>query len=344
MVLQLGLLIFSLIISGVLFVPFINLLYKINFRRRTQQTLDPFGKPTPIFDKFNAHKVGTPVGGGILVVVVVAILFWLIFPLLQFFGIPVTTNYTNLHLEIGILFFTFLSFGLLGFYDDLKKFFGWEKSKFFGLRMPAKLAIQILLATIISLMMYFGLGIHILNVPFVAVLDLGWLYIPFAIFVIVAFSNAVNITDGLDGLAAGNLIFALIGLWILSVSILDLPSSIFSGLWIGALLAFLYFNVYPARIFMGDVGALSFGATFAVLGLLLGKPFALVILGGIFVIEIAGVFLQLLSKKFLHRKLFSVTPLHLYFQRKGWPEAKVAMRFWLMQIILTIFGLWITLI
>lgn len=344
MVLPLGLLISSLCVSLVLLVPFINLLYKLNFKRRHQRTLDPFGKPTPTFDKFHAHKVGTPVGGGILILLVVTALFWLVIPLLGVFGIEIHSNYANFNLEVGTLFFTFIAFGLLGFYDDLKKFFGWEKSRFFGLRMPAKLTIQVVLASIIACLLFFGLDIHILNVPFVGTFDLGWFYIPFAAFVVVAFSNAVNITDGLDGLATGNLIFSLMGLWFLSASILDLPLSIFSGLWIGALLAFLYFNIFPARIFMGDVGALSFGATFAVMGLLLGKPIALIIIGGIFVVEITGVLLQLLSKKFLGRKLFSVTPLHLYLQRKGWSEPKIVMRFWLIQIVLTLFGLWMTLV
>lgn len=343
-VLPLGLLFLAFCLSSVAIIPFINLLYKLNFKRAQQKTIDAFGKPTPIFDHFHAHKAGTPVGGGILVIVVVSILFVIILPLLEFFEFPVTFNYKNASSEVYVLLFTFLSFGLLGLYDDVKKFFGFKKTGFFGLRMPQKLCIQIILALIISGILYFSLGISILNIPFIGTLQLGWWYIPFATFVIVAFANAVNITDGLDGLAGGTLLFSLLGLWIISMSILDVPLSIFIGLFVGSLIAFIYFNIFPARIFLGDVGALSFGATFAVIGLLLGKPIALIIIGLIFVLEITSSFLQLLSKKFRHRKLFPVAPIHLCLQKIGWEEPKIVQRFWLIQIVFTLFGIWITLL
>ncbi|MDR0463080.1 MAG: hypothetical protein LBG64_02580 [Pseudomonadales bacterium] len=328
-ILPLGLLILALVVSIILSVPFIHLLYKLNFKRAAQKTIDAFGRRTPVFDKFHSGKVGTPVGGGILVIVVVTVLFAFTLPVLNMIGIQVYSNHGNIQTEIGVLFFTFIAFGILGLYDDIKKFFGWKKTKFFGLRMSIKLLLQIILAVIIACLLHFNLGISILNVPFIATFDLGLMYIPFATFVIVAFANAVNITDGLDGLAAGVLLFSLLGLWFLSAQVLDLPLSIFIGLWIGSLIAFLYFNIFPARIFMGDVGSLSFGATFAVVGLLLGKPFALAIIGFIFVLEIFTSLVQLLSKKFLKRKAFSVAPFHLYLQKKGWEEPKIVMRFWL---------------
>jgi phospho-N-acetylmuramoyl-pentapeptide-transferase len=229
-------------------------------------------------------------------------------------------------------------------YDDIKKFFDVKKTGFFGLKMWHKLILQLVLATTIALLIYFQLGIHILNVPFFGTWDLGWGFIPFVVFVIVAFTNAVNITDGMDGLAGGILLFSLLGLWVISMSILDMPIAIFVGLWIGALVAFLYFNVYPARIFMGDSGALAFGATFAVIGILLGKTIALVVMGLIFVVEIASSLIQLLSKKFRHKKVFPVTPFHLYLRNLGWEEPKVVQRLWLAQIILTFFGIWLTLL
>ncbi len=343
-VLPLGLLFLSLCIAIVAIVPFINLLYRLNFKRAKQKTIDAFGKPTPIFDRFHAHKAGTPVGGGILVIIVVSLLFVLTLPILDLFEIPITFNYKGNDSEVYILLFTFLSFGALGLYDDIKKFFGFKKTGFFGLRMPQKLLIQIILAAIIACSLYFSLGISILNIPFIGFIELSWFYIPFATFVIVAFANAINISDGLDGLAGGSLLLSLFGLWIISFSILDVPLSIFIALFIGALISFVYFNIFPARIFLGDVGALSFGATFAVIGLLLGKPIALVIVGFIFVLEIASSFLQLLSKKLLHRKIFPVAPLHLYLQKKGWEEPKIVQRFWLIQIIFTLFGIWITLL
>ncbi len=331
----------------VLIVPFIDLLYKLNFKRARQKTIDPFGRPTPIFDKFHAKKAGTPVGGGILVILVVSILMLLAMLLIDVLNLNMTFNYTNKSAEIGVLIFTFLSFGALGLYDDVKKFFGFQKTGFFGMRMPQKLTIQILLALIIACTLYFSLGINFVNIPFIGQLYLGWLYVPFAAFVIVAFTNAVNITDGLDGLAGGIMLISLFGLWLissLSTTKLDGPLSLFITLFIGSLITFVYFNVYPARIFLGDVGALSFGAIFAVMGLLIGKPTALVVIGGIFVVEIFTSLVQLLSKRFLKRKFFPVAPLHLLFQKIGWSEPKIVQRFWLLQIVLTLFGIWVTLI
>ena len=271
-------------------------------------------------------------------------MFMLVFPLLRLAGIPITSNYAHLKDELFVIFFTFLSFGGLGLYDDIKKFFGFKKSGFFGLRMGHKLVLQIVLAVLIAGWIYFRLGIQILNVPFLGAFDLGWGMIPFVVFVIVAFTNAVNITDGMDGLAGGILLFSLIGLWLISMSIMDTPLSIFIGLWLGALVAFLYFNVYPARLFLGDCGALAFGATFAVIGILLGKTIALTIIGLVFVVEIASSLIQLLSKKFRGKKAFSVAPFHLFLRNLGWEEPKIVQRLWLAQIILTCFGIWLTLI
>ena len=294
----LGILIFSFIVTSVFIVPFINALYTLRFQRANQKTIDAFGKRTPIFDKFHGKKAGVPVGGGLLVFTVVSLLFAFLLPLLYLFGIDVTSNYANIHAEINIIFFTFLSFAILGLYDDVKKFFQFSDNQFFGLKMKHKFLLQIFLSVIIALMLYFNLGISIVNIPFIGTFELGLLYIPFAAFVIVAFTNAVNITDGLDGLATGVLMISLFGLWFLSGSILDVPVSIFIALWIGSLVSFLYFNVYPARMFMGDVGSLSFGATLAVIGLLLCKSIAVAVIGFIFVFEIFTSFVQLLSKRF----------------------------------------------
>ncbi len=342
-ILPLGLLFLSFCLSAIAIIPFIDLLYRLNFKRAKQKTIDAFGKPTPIFDRFHAHKAGTPVGGGMLIIGIVSLLFIIILPLLNFFEIPITYNHLkNPDVEVNLLLFTFISFGLLGLYDDIKKFFGFKKSGFFGLKMRAKLLIQILLALIIACSLYFSLGISFIHIPLIGTLQMGWWYIPFAAFVIVAFTNAVNITDGLDGLASGSLLFSMIGLWIVSFSILDVPLSIFIGLFIGSLMAFIYFNVFPARLFLGDVGALSFGATFAVIGLLLGKPLALIIIGFIFVLEIASSLIQLVSKKLTGRKVFPAAPIHLWLQKLGWEEPKIVQRFWLIQIMFTLFGVWIT--
>ncbi len=344
MALILGLLLFSFIITSISIVPFINLLYQIKFQRAHQITKDAFGKRTPIFDKYHSQKAGTPVGGGLLVIMIVSILFASILPLLHLFGVDVTSVYQNAQSEINILFFTFLSFSILGLYDDVKKFFGFKENGFFGIRMRTKLILQLVLAIIIAAMMYFSLGISILHIPFIGTFELGIFYIPFATFVIVSFTNAINITDGLDGLASGILMISLFGLWFLSASILDIPLAVFIAMWLGSLVAFIYFNVFPARIFMGDVGALSFGATLAVVGLLLGKIVALTIIGFIFILEISSSAAQLLSKKYRGRKIFSVSPFHLFLQHHGWEEPKIVQRAWLVQIILTLFGVWLAVI
>jgi len=339
--LLLGLLLFSFIIHSIFLIPFINMLYSLKFQRAKQITIDAFGKKSPIFDKHHGSKVGVPVGGGLLVIIVVSLLFSSLMPILRLSGVDVTSIYADIQAEINIIFFTFLSFAILGLYDDIKKFFRFEKEAFFGLKLKHKLILQIILSSIIATMLYLNLGISLIHIPFVGTFHLGIFYIPFAAFVILSFTNAVNITDGLDGLAGGVLMISLFGLWFLSASILDVPLSLFIALWLGSLISFLYFNVNPARMFMGDVGALSFGSTLAVVGLILGKSFALGVIGFIFVIEITTSLLQLLSKRFRHKKLFPVAPFHLFLQEYGWEEPKIVQRAWLAQIILTLFGVWL---
>ena len=343
MALLLGLLIFSFTVTAISLVPFINLLYRLKFTRKAQVTKDAFGKKTPIFDKFHKHKKGTPVGGGFLIISVITVLFFLLFPLARYLGVFVTHVYP-VNEEIHIIFFTLLSFGMLGLYDDIMKFFNFKQTGFFGLRMRHKFIIQWILAFIISFLLYVNLGIDILYVPFLKTFNLGWIYIPFAATTIVAFTNAVNITDGLDGLASGVLMIALFAFWFLSASILDTPLSFFLALWLGSIIAFLYFNVYPARIWLGDVGALSFGATFAVVGLLLGKVMALIVIGGIFVAEILSSAIQLISKKFFKKKIFPVSPMHLWLQLLGWEEPKIVTRAILASVMLAVFGVWLAVI
>jgi phospho-N-acetylmuramoyl-pentapeptide-transferase len=338
----LGLVLFSWFISSLLYLPFIRLLYRRRFQRMKQTTRDAFDNRTPIFDKFHQIKAGTPVGGGLLIIAVVTILLPTVLLLMRYFFIPVTAVYP-MGAEVRILLFTLISFGFLGFIDDAKKTFTL-KSDFFGLRLRHKLILEIVLAAIIGFWLFYDLHIRIFYIPLIGVIHMGWWYIPFAMFVIIAFANAFNITDGLDGLASGVLLIALAAFWIISASILDTPLSVFLAIWIGSLLAFLYFNIYPARIFLGDVGSLSFGATLAVVALLLGKAPVLIVIGGIYVIEVTSSLLQLLSKKFFKRKLFAVAPAHLWLQYYGWSEPKIVMRFWILSIVLAIIGLWIALL
>lgn len=334
-------LISSFIFNSSLIVPFINQLYKWRFQRSAQETRDPLNNRTPIFDKFHSHKVGTPIGGGLLIVTTTLILIIVFIATFLFWRIPITSNYDNIVSELKILLFTFVSFAFLGFYDDLRKLFKFSDGVFWGLRIRHKLLIEILLAGVISYWMVHDLRIRIIYVPFFGVFNLSFFYMIFSTLVIVAFANAVNITDGLDGLASGLLLISLFVFWVISQSILDTPMSLFIPIWIGGLIAFLYFNIYPARIWLGDTGALSFGATFAVIGLLLGKSFSLIIIGGFFVAEILTSFIQIIGKKYLKRKIFPVSPLHLFLQYKGWEEPKIVMRAWLTGLMFAIFGLMI---
>ncbi len=341
MIIILTILLISFFVHSFLYVPFIDLLYKLKFQRQRQTTKDAFEKLTPIFDKFHKNKAGTPVGGGLLIILLTTLLTPVFLVVLKYSYVKITALYSVYH-EINLLLFTFVSFGILGLYDDLKKTFNLAPNAFFGLRLRHKLIIEIILALIISYALFQQFQIKILNIPFLGLLHLEIFFVPFAAFVIIAFSNAFNITDGLDGLASGVLMIALTAFLIISASILDTPLSIFIALWLGGLLAFLYFNVFPARIILGDVGALSFGATLAVIALILGKTFALLVIGGIFVVEVASSLLQLLFRKYLKKKFMSVAPLHLWLQLQGWSEPKIVARFWIIGIVLAVLGLWLS--
>lgn len=340
--LALGLVIFSFLVTSVFVVPFINLLYKFHLTRKREA---PKSGKVPLFDKLHDVKAGTPVGGGVLLIIIVSLLFALVFPVASRMGVFVETAY-NLKKELTVIFFTFVSFGILGVLDDLIKTFGRPTRGVlglaFGLTRKQKFLLQWILGFVIGLFIYHNLGVHILHIPlFSNVLDLGIWYIPFAAFVIVAFTNAFNITDGLDGLACGLLMICLIAFGVIAAGTLDTPLSIFIALWLGALIAYLYFNVWPARLFLGDAGALSFGAMLAVIGLLTGRIVAVVIIGGIFVAEIASSALQILSRKIFKKPIFPLAPIHHAFLAIGWEEPKIVMRAWLAGVVLAIFGLWL---
>lgn len=345
MALFLGLLIFSFIVTGIAIIPFINFLYRLKFTRKVEA---PKGEKAPLFDRLHDWKAGTPVGGGLLIIAIVSLLYAFLFPILKYLGVYITAVYP-LRDEINVIFFSFISFGLLGLYDDLVKFFGrGEKGPLglrFGLRRRIKFVLQALLALTISSMLYFNLKIDLVHIPLTDItFHLGWWYIPFAAFVIISFANAYNITDGLDGLSSGLLMICLFAFWILSATMLDTPLSVFLSLWIGAIIAFLYFNIYPARIWLGDSGALSFGATLAVVGLLIGKIFALVFIGGIFVVEIASSLIQIIAIRGFNRRVFKIAPFHLWLQARDWEEPKIVARAWLAGLMLAIIGLWLAII
>jgi len=338
MEIYLGILLFSFIFSAVAIVPFIDLLYRLKFthlkddppvKDNEKKESDVQALPQHLF------KIGTPIGGGILIIFIVSLLFFLLYPIFVKSG-PVVTFLYPLKEEINVLFFSFISFGILGLYEDIIKTFGYK----WKVNIPGKKTVIALLSTFIALLLYYNLDIAFIHLPFVGTLDIGWLYIPLVSSIIYFFTRSFDITDGMDGLASGMLLICLMAFWGISVTLLDFPLSVFIALWIGSLLAFMYFNVYPARIWLGNAGSLSFGATFAVVGLLLGKTDALFVIGSPFLLEGLMQLVQKTWQTLFHKKIFSVTPLHYLLLSHGWLEPKIVFRSWLTAFIVSFLGLW----
>lgn len=331
----LALVLLSFVITSICMVPFIDLLFYLK-RRFQRIKVSKKESETPIHDELMKADEKTPSGGGILLILVLVIL---------------SVGYTFLDakartdtVSLKILLFTLLAFGALGLADDIRLIFTRRSGKFLGLGRKKMLMMQTIIAFLIGSMLYLLAGLNNLYISGLGNFVIDIWYIPLSAFIIVSFTNAYNISDGLDGLAAGLLIICLFAfLGIASVSSLGLTLASFIGIWIGSLFAFLYFNVWPARIFLGDAGSFGFGATLAVVGLLTGKILALAIIGGMFVLIVASSLLQILSKKMLKRKILPVTPIHMYFKLIGWEESKIVTRFWLAQGLFAILGLWIAL-
>ncbi len=239
-------------------------------------------------------------------------------------------------------------FGVIGFLDDWSKILGKK-----GISAKKKFYMQIMSATIISALWYFFVNPDTtLCVPFLKNLHpaLGFLIIPWATGIMIATSNAVNLTDGLDGLATGPLLCNFATFSIIAylaghakfASYLFIPYAgtaelaIIGGAMIGALLGFLWYNAHPAQIFMGDVGSLPLGAGLALIAIMARQELLLLISGGIFLMETVSVILQVLSFKFLGRRIFRMAPIHHHFELLGWQETKIVIRFWIISIILTL--------
>ena len=327
----LGLLILSFIITSLFIVPFIDLLFYLKRKFEKRDSDVKLESITPIHDRLMQGDINTPSGGGILLVAVLVILSFLYL----FFNR--TLDVTSLK----ILLFTTVSFGGLGLIDDIKFILTKRKGKFLGLGRKQIFMIQICLSLIIASMLYFQASLNNIYITGIGNFVINFWYIPLAAFVIVAFANAYNISDGLDGLSVGLLMICLFAFLALASASLNITLAGFIGIWIGTLIAYLYFNVWPARIFLGDAGAFAFGATLAVVGLLTGKIITLAIIGGMFVIIVGSSLAQIFSKKIFHKKILPVAPIHMYFKYIGWEESKIVTRFWLAQIMLAILGVWV---
>ena len=258
------------------------------------------------------------------------------------------------NLYVWLVIFTLLSFGLIGFLDDSLKYF---RKQSMGLRPRYKILLQTLVAFVIAGILYFLLGASTqLSMPFFKNFqpDLGWFYIPFAMVVIIGASNAVNLTDGLDGLAIGPvsvaaMVFVIItyitGNRVFSEYLL-IPYiegagelAVVCGSLLGAGLGFLWFNSYPASIFMGDVGSLPLGGALGTVAVISKNEILLVLIGGLFVIEALSVIFQVGSYKMLGRRIFLMAPLHHHFELKGWHESRVVIRFWIVAIVMALLSL-----
>lgn len=330
-----GLILVSFFVTSFLLVPFIDKLFDLRSKciEETPQVIDK-SSDTPIHDKLMKKDFNTPVGGGILIIPIVIILTLLVNLI---FRHPFTW-------ATAVLILSMVLFGGLGLIDDARHIYTKHLGKFHGLSTKRTLLIQLVFAAILSLILYFQVGLNNIYIPVVGNIILGFWYIPLAILIIMGFSNAYNISDGLDGLSTGLLMICLFAFLALANSVLDQNLAIFTGIWVGALIAYLYFNVFPARIYLGDAGAFGFGATLAVIGLLTGKVLGLGIIGGAFMVILLSSLIQMFSKRFLGRKVFPVAPIHMYFKYIGWEEPKIVMRFWLAGIMFAIFGLWLALL
>lgn len=217
--------------------------------------------------------------------------------------------------------------GDLGSYDSV------------GLRGYQKYIIQLLIGGFFAYWFYFKLGWSTYWLPLLGNLPLGFFYLPISIFLFTLFLNSVAITDGLDGLAGGLLVSLFASLGLIATVQNQLGLALFCATIVGCLLSFLYFNFYPARVFMGNIGSHALGAAAFVVAFMLRKELILFILGGVFVIEVISDFLQVGSKKMRGKKVFLMAPLHHHFELLGWPETKVTLRFWLFGGIFSLLGL-----
>ena len=288
------------------------------------------------------EKAGTPTMGGTLILVAIT------------FSTLLWADLANRY--IWVILLVTLGYGVIGFIDDYKKVI---KGNSDGLSAKAKYLGQSVIGLIAAVFLYKTAILPAetqLIVPFFKdfMLDLGWMYVVLTYFVIVGTSNAVNLTDGLDGLAVMPTVMVTTGLGIFAylsghvtfseyLAIPYLPNAgeliVFCAALVGAGLGFLWFNAYPAMVFMGDVGALALGAALGVLAVLVRQEIVLMIMGGVFVMETVSVIIQVASFKMTGKRVFRMAPIHHHFELKGWPEPRVIVRFWIITVILVLIGL-----
>ena len=322
-------------IVSLIITPFLtSFLYRYKLGKNIRSNGD-----TPIFTKMHAAKAGTPTMGGIMIWGVTFFLcafFWFFDRILHvqsFHYFNFLTRKETL-LPLG----AFVGASLVGLADDILEIKKLGKNKS-GFRFRFKFLLYGLVAAIGAWWFYFKLGFNYVNVPLVGNITLGWWFIPFFILAVIAVSFAVNQTDGLDGLAGGTLMIAFFAYGVIAYLEGRDNLAAFVAVITGSLLAFLWFNVNPARFFMGDTGSMGLGVLLAIVAFLTNAPLLLFFIGFIFVIEAASTIIQIASKRILHKKVFLSAPIHHHFEALGWPEPKIVMRFWIIAAVLSIVGI-----
>jgi len=314
--------------------------YKIGIKIKTN-SVD--GEKLTFVNKLHADKSGTPTMGGVIVwlaVFILAILSHYLFPLLaEWTG----TNFLARldffsRKQTWLPLFTLIAAGLLGLLDDWMSVRCIGKNKGGGMRFAMRFWWLIVIAGVGAWWFYQKLGWDFIHVPAVGDFAIGLWYIPIFIFVILFSAISSNETDGLDGLNGGVLLFAFSSFAIISAFQNKMDLAAFSAAVAGALLAFLWFNIYPARFFMGDTGAMALGTTLGVVAMLTNSTLVLFIIVFIYILESGSVVIQLASKKLFKRKVFLAAPLHHHFEALGWPEPKVTMRAWVFTAMTALIG------
>lgn len=278
--------------------------------------------------KSHQKKSGTPTMGGTMILLSIVVT-----------TIVMTSKYSELSVQTYLLLFVTIGFGLLGFLDDFIKV---VMKRNLGLTSKQKLFGQI----VISFIFYFILRQNefstTVSIPLTDIsFDLGWMYVFFIIFWLVGFSNAVNLTDGLDGLVSGTAAIAFGAFAVLSWYQGAYDVAIFSLAVVGAVLGFLVFNAHPAKVFMGDTGSLALGGAIATIAILTKLEILLVIIGGIFVVETLSVILQVISFKTTGKRIFRMSPLHHHYELIGWSEWRVVVTFWTVGLLCAVLGIYI---
>ncbi len=331
---------FAAFVLSIILTPWwTNVLYKHRLGKQIRT------EGAPIFASLHQGKAGTPTMGGVIIWLTLLILISALALVEKFLPGNLLAQFSFLSrpqtlLPLGILMFS----ALIGLGDDLLGVFHIGP-KGGGLKMRHRLLLYTVVATMGALWFYYKLDWTVIKVPFLGVFDVNGWYIPFAIFIIVATSFSVNEADGLDGLAGGLMLTAFAGYGVVSFFEGRYDLAVFCAAIVGALLSFLWFNIYPARFFMGDTGAMSLGVTLAVIALLTNAALVLPFLAFVPMVESISVIIQIISKKLrAGKKVFLSAPIHHHFQAKGWPETKVTERFWIISSVMAALGIIIQLL